>query len=177
VWGGIRGSISMVLVLSLPQDFPHRELILSMTFGVVSITLVGQGMTMRPILRWLGLVVTPKWRRSYEKYRGGLVAMGRVMAELEEMAAEKTISQGVFKKLKKEYRKRVEDLEKGILNLDTDIELLENEETISAKRHLLMVEKDTIKASYSGGIISREVADELTKKIDVELDMLEREED
>ncbi len=177
VWGGIRGSISMVLVLSLPQDFPHRELILSMTFGVVSITLVGQGMTMRPILRWLGLVVTPKWRRSYEKYRGSLVALSRVMAELGEMAAEKTISMRVFKKLKREYQKKIEKLERGVGDLDTDIELLEREESISAKRHLLMVEKDAIKASYSGGIISREVADELTREVDVKLDLLEREVD
>lgn len=177
VWGGIRGSISMVLVLSLPQDFPHRELILSMTFGVVSITLLGQGMTMRPILKWLKLVVTPKWRESYEKYRGSLVALGRVMTELEEMSAEKTISPGVFKKLKEEYQKKVEGLERGIGDLDTDIELLEREESIATKRHLLMVEKDAIKSSYSGGIISREVADDLTREVDIELEMLEREED
>jgi predicted ribosome quality control (RQC) complex YloA/Tae2 family protein len=134
-------------------------------------------MTMRPVLRWLGLVVTPKWRRSYERYRGSLVAMGRVMAELEEMAAKKTISMRVFKRLKREYQKRVERLERGIGDLDTDIELLEKEESISAKRHLLMVEKDAIRASYSGGIISREVADELTREVDVKLHLLEREED
>lgn len=32
-WGGLRGGLPMVLVLSLPQHFLHRDLLISMTFG------------------------------------------------------------------------------------------------------------------------------------------------
>jgi CPA1 family monovalent cation:H+ antiporter len=54
-WGGLRGALSMVLALALPADFPHRELILHVTFGVVLLTLLVQGLTMKPLLRWLGM--------------------------------------------------------------------------------------------------------------------------
>lgn len=51
LWGGLRGALSMVLALSLPADMPQRELIVSMTVGVVLLTLVVQGTTMAPLLR------------------------------------------------------------------------------------------------------------------------------
>jgi CPA1 family monovalent cation:H+ antiporter len=54
-WGGLRGALSMVLALALPADFAHRELILHITFGVVLLTLLVQGLTMKPLLRWLGM--------------------------------------------------------------------------------------------------------------------------
>jgi monovalent cation:H+ antiporter, CPA1 family len=59
-WGGLRGGLSMVLALSLPADFPHRELILHMTFGVVLLTILVQGLTIKPLLRWVGLAVAPE---------------------------------------------------------------------------------------------------------------------
>ncbi len=57
-WGGLRGGLSMVLALSLPADFSHRELILHMTFGVVLLTLLVQGLTVKPLLRRVGLAAT-----------------------------------------------------------------------------------------------------------------------
>ena len=54
-WGGLRGALPMVLVLSLP-GFPHRELLVSMTFGVVMLSILVHGLTMSPLLRWLGIV-------------------------------------------------------------------------------------------------------------------------
>lgn len=52
-WGGLRGALSMVLALALPEDFPHRETIVAMTFGVVLATLVVQGLTLSGLLRWM----------------------------------------------------------------------------------------------------------------------------
>jgi CPA1 family monovalent cation:H+ antiporter len=54
-WGGLRGALSMVLVLGLPREFPFRELLVTMTFGVVVLSILIQGLTMGPVLRWLGL--------------------------------------------------------------------------------------------------------------------------
>ncbi len=56
-WGGLRGGLPMVLVLSLPADFPYRELLVSMTFGVVILSILIHGLTISPLLRWLGIVV------------------------------------------------------------------------------------------------------------------------
>ena len=54
-WSGLRGSLSMVLALSLPAAMPQRELIVEMTVGVVMLSILVQGMTVSPLMRWLGL--------------------------------------------------------------------------------------------------------------------------
>ena len=56
VWGGLRGSLSMVLVLGLPTSFPGRSLLLTLVFGVVSVSLFLQGLTVGPLLRRLGVI-------------------------------------------------------------------------------------------------------------------------
>ena len=58
-WGGLRGGLSMVLALALPRSFVHRELILHTTYGVVLLTLLVQGLTMKPLVRALGLLKEP----------------------------------------------------------------------------------------------------------------------
>ena len=58
---GVRGVVSLAAALAIPsrsptaQPFPHRELILFVTFGVIIITLVGQGVMLPAVVRWLGL--------------------------------------------------------------------------------------------------------------------------
>lgn len=55
-WGGLRGSLSMVLALSLPDTLPGRDALIAMTFGVVVLSVVVQGTTMGYVLKLLGLV-------------------------------------------------------------------------------------------------------------------------
>src|SRR5262249_45225807 len=52
-WAGLRGAVSLAVVLSLPIDLPMRPLLLNLTFGVVLFTLLVQGLTMEPLLRRL----------------------------------------------------------------------------------------------------------------------------
>ena len=54
-WSGMRGTVSLAAALALPADFPQRDLVLFTAFGVVLGTLVIQGLTLRPLMRWLGL--------------------------------------------------------------------------------------------------------------------------
>lgn len=54
-WGGLRGALSMVLALSLPPGFPERNLLVTMTFGVVVVSILLQGLTIAPMLRRLNL--------------------------------------------------------------------------------------------------------------------------
>ena len=53
-WSGLRGAVSLAAALALPIDFPERNLILLVTFGVIMVTLVGQGLTMPAVVRWAG---------------------------------------------------------------------------------------------------------------------------
>ena len=54
-WCGMRGTVSLAAALALPAAFPHGDLILVTAFGVVLGTLVVQGLTLRPLMRRLGL--------------------------------------------------------------------------------------------------------------------------
>jgi len=51
-WGGLRGGISIALALSLTTDM-HRELFLVITYIVVVVSIVGQGLTVEPIIKKL----------------------------------------------------------------------------------------------------------------------------
>jgi len=55
VWGGLRGALALALALSLDRAFPDRGFLLDLTFGVVVFSILGQGLTMKPVLRILGL--------------------------------------------------------------------------------------------------------------------------
>ncbi|HEY9127231.1 MAG TPA: Na+/H+ antiporter [Acidobacteriaceae bacterium] len=60
-WTGMRGVVSLAAALSLPTElangnpFPQRDLILFLTFAVILVTLVLQGVTLTPLVRFLGL--------------------------------------------------------------------------------------------------------------------------
>jgi CPA1 family monovalent cation:H+ antiporter len=54
-WGGLRGALSMVLALSLPESLPNRDLLITITFGVVLLSIVVQGLTMPALIRRLRL--------------------------------------------------------------------------------------------------------------------------
>jgi Na+/H+ antiporter len=57
-WCGMRGIVTLAAALALPDGaaaFPHRDLIVFSAFCVVLGTLVVQGLTLRPLMQWLGL--------------------------------------------------------------------------------------------------------------------------
>ncbi len=60
-WSGLRGALSLALALSLPltteggEPFPERGFLLAMTFGMVGLSLLLQGLTMSPLLVALSL--------------------------------------------------------------------------------------------------------------------------
>ena len=55
-WGGLKGSLSIALALSLPADFQGKETILLLTFSVVLFSLLVQGLTIKPLVRKLGVL-------------------------------------------------------------------------------------------------------------------------
>jgi CPA1 family monovalent cation:H+ antiporter len=60
-WAGMRGSVSLAAALAIPiatdagGPFPDRGLIVFLTFAVILVTLVGQGLTLGPLIGALGL--------------------------------------------------------------------------------------------------------------------------
>ncbi len=54
-WGGLRGGISVALALTLPPS-PERELVLALTYCVVVVSILGQGLTISAVIRRLSSV-------------------------------------------------------------------------------------------------------------------------
>jgi CPA1 family monovalent cation:H+ antiporter len=55
-WGGLRGALSMVLALGISSQLAERQLVVDLTFGVVLLTILVQGPTMTPVLRWANAI-------------------------------------------------------------------------------------------------------------------------
>jgi monovalent cation/hydrogen antiporter len=54
-WAGTRGVITLAAVFTIPKEFPNHALMVFCALVVVLVTLVGQGLTFAPLIRWLGL--------------------------------------------------------------------------------------------------------------------------
>jgi CPA1 family monovalent cation:H+ antiporter len=55
-WGGLRGALALALALGLPTEVPRYEQIITVTFAVVTFSIIVQGVTMIPLLNWMGVV-------------------------------------------------------------------------------------------------------------------------
>jgi monovalent cation/hydrogen antiporter len=86
-WAGMRGIVSLAAALALPSSFPYRDLIVTTAFSVVLGTLILQGLTLRPLLRWLDLKdddpVGRERRAARERaLQAGLAALERSGSQL-----------------------------------------------------------------------------------------------
>ena len=52
-WAGMRGVVSLAVALSVPEEFPGRDFLLAVTLAVILITILVQGTTLAPLLRFL----------------------------------------------------------------------------------------------------------------------------
>jgi CPA1 family monovalent cation:H+ antiporter len=58
-WAGMRGVVALAAAISLPATFPQRDVILFLTFCVIFVTLVLQGLTLPALIRRLGVMAQP----------------------------------------------------------------------------------------------------------------------
>ncbi|MEO8326072.1 MAG: Na+/H+ antiporter [Nitrospirota bacterium] len=172
-WGGLRGGLPMVLVLSLPTDFPHRELLVSMTFGVVILSILVHGLTMSPLLRWLGIVRGHRERAVYELTRGRLQAAHAALAEIDHMSHVPFTNPEVLASLRGEYEQKIERDNAALNELHLEKQQLETEELQWARRHLLQVEKGVAIDAVHRGLLSQTVQETLLADIDAQLLRLE----
>ena len=53
-WGGLRGALALALALGLPDELPLRAEIIAVSFAAVAFSVIVQGLTVTPLLRYLG---------------------------------------------------------------------------------------------------------------------------
>jgi CPA1 family monovalent cation:H+ antiporter len=113
-WIGMRGGLSLAAALALPLTltggvlFPQRDLAIFFTFAVILVTLVGQGLSLGPIIRLLGLEQDGSLEREHAKAH--LVAARAALSRLDELAAEAWAPQEALAQLRAHYAHKLETL-------------------------------------------------------------------
>jgi len=98
---GVRGVVSLAAALAIPlttaagAPFPDRDLILFVTFGVIVVTLIGQGSLLPRVVGWLGLAKHAADERQRE-HKAELAARSGALDvaqnRLEQVAADRQVS-------------------------------------------------------------------------------------
>ena len=107
VWGGVRGALSMVLALALPTSLPYRGLVITMTFGVVTLSLLGQGLSMPFVLRRLKLVDSANPRTLFDVAREEFRAARAAVEELDYLTEAGVLPGGLEGRLRNRYGSRL----------------------------------------------------------------------
>ncbi len=83
-WSGMRGVVSLAAALALPLDFPYRDLIVFLSFAAILATLVLQGTTLEPLIRWLRAEEPPHEGGIHpEEAEGRRLAAAAALASIE----------------------------------------------------------------------------------------------
>jgi CPA1 family monovalent cation:H+ antiporter len=110
-WCGMRGIVSLAAALALPvtiqsgAPFPHRDLIVFLTFVVILVTLVGQGLTLAPLILRLRLSSDTS---IADEERHARTDMGQAaLAAVERAASEEQAAPSVVERVRAEFAERL----------------------------------------------------------------------
>jgi monovalent cation:H+ antiporter, CPA1 family len=145
----------MVLALALPPAFPNRELLVTMTFGVVVLSILLQGTTMAPLLRRLGVVGAGEARAAYARARAELRVTNAALAELDRMRQARALAPDVAAELRAGYEARGRQAEAALRSVRLERAELRAEEAEHAARHLIAVEKGYLLDAARDGSVDR----------------------
>jgi CPA1 family monovalent cation:H+ antiporter len=176
-WGGLRGALSMALVLGLGQAFPHRDKLVAATFGVVLFSLLVQGLTIGPLLRRLGLTEMRTKESEYHRLASEGLAVEAALRELERLWTTEAYPNWAIKTLTEQYQARRAALEQAVQGLGLSPETLEEARAIEGQRLALLAEKSALYEAARRGWLDEEEWRQLVARIDDELTALTMEGD
>jgi CPA1 family monovalent cation:H+ antiporter len=173
---GVRGIVSLAAALAIPfetdagQAFPGRDLILFLTFSVIVITLVGQGLLLPAVIRGLGLANAG--RREHladreEEFAARQQAIEAALDCLRTLTTQRNLADEITQPIHARHRERLrhvrnrgdgDDAHRQLTALEDEIEQL-----------LIQAERDRINDLYSNGSLK----DEARRHIERELDLRE----
>ncbi len=170
-WTGMRGVIALAAAMSLPETvadgspFPHRDLIVFLTFTVILATLVFQGLTLPPLIRLLGL-----GRGSgaqYEQQDARRLVIEAAMERLDELRlGEPSGAEELYDDLARHYEHRLASV--GGSLLEQDKTLAESYfRYLDLSRVLLDVERQATLRLRDEGRITDEVSREMEHEMDL----------
>ncbi len=107
-WCGMRGIVSLAAALALPAQFPYRDLIIFLTFCVIVATLVVQGLTMPPLIRFLK--IGADWKSHDEERKARTKVLQAALREFDTCSRDHPTAKVTSDLVREEYRQRIESL-------------------------------------------------------------------
>jgi Na+/H+ antiporter len=171
-WSGVRGSLALAAVLSLPAKtdsgapFPGRDLIVLVTLIVIVATLVIQGLTLQPLMRALGL--TDPERAQQEEARARARAAEAALERLEEVSREHELPERTRKWLEREYSfRRDRYAARADDGGDADLED-RNRRLAAADEELLAAARNAVMEMEASGDVRADVAQRVLRDLDLD---------
>jgi CPA1 family monovalent cation:H+ antiporter len=170
---GVRGVDSLAVALAIPYTivsgapFPHRELILFVTFGVIIVTLIAQGAMLPWVVRRLGLNRLGSKEHAAEikaELHARQAALKEVTKRLEKIINENRLPREAIDHLRTRNQSRLQILP---TNLTEGLDHMR--QTAKLKGDLIEAERDFIWQLLRDG----KITDEARRRIEYELDLEE----
>jgi CPA1 family monovalent cation:H+ antiporter len=169
-WTGMRGADSLAGALAIPfllpngEPFPGRNLILLVTFCVIFATLVLQGLTLAPLVRWLG--IEDDHATEKEETLARLKANEAALAHVEEMEALHRTNPKTAERLRAEYVDRIQQL-RGEGPPEKTVRRLFSRDFEDLAREALETERETVIGLRNDEVISDQALRRIQRDIDL----------
>jgi monovalent cation/hydrogen antiporter len=173
-WAGMRGAVSLAAALALPADFPARDQLLFITFGVILATLVLQGLTLPAVIRWSG--VHDDGAEAAEELLARRRATEAALARIDELEAEQWPYEDTLERMRGLYHYRARRLGSRAGEQDdgdgTDYEH-RSRKYQWVVRTVLDAQRHAIVELRNQGEISNDVMHRIERELDLEDERLE----
>jgi monovalent cation/hydrogen antiporter len=176
-WSGMRGAVSLAAALALPievapgRPFPERNLIVFLTFAVILVTLVLQGLTLPALIR--RLAVHGDGLEEREELRARLTATHAALERLEELAAEDWTRDDTVERVRAMYDYRRRRLKARAGKIEDDGYEDRSLAYQRLVRELLDAQRRAIVRLRNQGEISNDVMHRIEREFDLEDSRLE----
>jgi monovalent cation/hydrogen antiporter len=175
-WTGMRGVIALAAALSLPETFPdgtpfpQRNLIIFLTFCVILVTLVLQGLTLAPLIRLLGLAGQSGPEEEEREARRIILeeALKHIKERREASESQSHHLDAAFDDAITKYKRRLSAVT-GQSYEQHGIDAEDHAHIVDLGRQLVQIERETAVRLRDEGLIS----DQVLRQIEYELDLNE----
>ena len=151
-WAGTRGVITLAAAFAIPlstragHGFPDRDLLLFLAYLVVLVTLVGQGLTLGPLLRWLGLGADPAGQARLRN-EARTAAVQAALGRLDQMAGADELPDLVVNEMRQSLTARLDRYQRRLEFLEENPETLRpaaDEAAVRARRALIDAQQEEL---------------------------------
>lgn len=169
-WGGLRGSIPVALALGLPVFVGAQvDQLRAITLGAVFLSLLVQGITLKPLLRRLGLVRRPQLQEEFERAQGLAMAARAALNELEWLHGRGEISDSLYRKLNRYFEAVRAENAAALSTLAEDHGAVRRRQLARVSTQLFAAERAALDEALRRGLLSEEVWRELKREVDARL--------